>query len=116
MQQPTTITPIDVISLNECPHCGTETEFINDSDAHVLDVWLKDNYGEKLEDVATDYTETRTGFTWGHGGNYGIIDSDLLGGNGDETRAYKASTVFQFLYDDSADKTEESCGYCARFA
>ena len=116
MEQPTTITPIDVISLNECPHCGTETEFINDSDAHVLDVWLKDNYGEKLEVAATDYTETRTGFTWGHGGNYGIIDSDLLGGDGDGERERKAATVFQFLYDDSADKTEESCGYCARFA
>lgn len=116
MQQPTTITPIDVISLNECPHCGTETEFINDSDAHVLGVWLKDNYGVELEDVATGYTETRTGFTWEHGGNYGIVDSDLLGGNGDETRARKASNVFQFLYDDSADKTEEPCGYCARFA
>lgn len=116
MQQPTTITPIDVISLNECPHCGTETEFINDSDAHILNVWLKDNYSETLEVAATDYCETRTGFTWGHGGNYGIIDSDLLGGNGDGERERKASTVFQFLYDDSADKTEESCGYCARFA
>ena len=113
---PYTVTPIEVISVNECPHCGTETEFISDSDAHVLDVWLKDNYGESLEESATDYTETRTGFTWEHGGNYEIADSDLLGGNGDGERARKASTVFQFLYEDSADKSEETCGYCARFA
>ena len=34
---PYTVTPIEVITTNECPHCGTETEFISDSDAHVLD-------------------------------------------------------------------------------
>lgn len=113
---PTTITAIDIISLNECPDCGTETEFISDSDAHVLNVWMKDTYGQELEDTATDYTETRDGFTWEHGGQYAILDSDLLGGNGDDARTRAASEVFQFFFDDSADKTEERCGYCARFA
>lgn len=111
-----TITVIECTAINECPHCGTETEHISDHDAHVLNVWLKDNYGVDLEDVATGYTETRTGFTWEHGGNYGIVDENLLGGNGDGTRAYKAASVFQVIYDDAVDKTEESCGYCARYA
>ena len=111
-----TITVIECTAINECPHCGTETEHISDHDAHVLNVWLKDNYGETLEVAATDYEETRTGFTWTHGGNYGIVDSDLLGGKGDGERERRACTVFQFLYDDSVDKTEESCGYCARYA
>lgn len=115
MQQPTTITPIEVISLNECPHCGTETELIGSSDAHVLGVWLKDTYNETLEDAATDYTETRTGFTWTHGGNYEIADSDLLGGRGDGERARKAGNVFQFVYYDAADKTEQACNYCAKY-
>lgn len=113
MQQPTTITST---ATNECPHCGTETEHISNSDAHVLGVWLQDNYGQALEDVATGYCETRTGFTWEHGGNYEVADSDLLGGNGDGERAREAGNVFQFVYDDSADKTEQACGYCARYA
>ena len=111
-----TITPIEITTINECPHCGTETELIDNYDTHVLNVWLKDNYGEVLEDVATGYCETRDGFTWEHGGNYGIIDSDLLGGSGDGTREREATEVFKFLYYDSPNKTEQACGYCARHA
>ena len=110
-----TITPIEITTISECPHCGTETEFIDNYDTRILNTWLKDNYGETLEEAATDYTETSDGFTWEHGGNYGIIDSDLLGGSGDGTREREAGAVFKFLYYDSADKTEESCGYCARY-
>ena len=110
-----TITPIKITTINECPHCGTETEFIDSSDAHALNEWLQSNYSETLEVAATSYTEARDGFTWEHGGNYEIADSDLLGGSGDGTRARKASTVFQFIYYDSPDKAEESCGYCARY-
>ena len=113
---PYTITPIEVTTISECPHCGTETEFIDNYDTRILNMWLKDNYNADLEEVATGYTETRDGFTWEHGGNYGIIDSNLLGGSGDGTRERKASTVFQFLYYNSPGKSEESCGYCARFA
>ena len=40
---PYTITPIEITAINECPHCGTETEFISSSDAHALNEWLVDN-------------------------------------------------------------------------
>lgn len=113
---PNTITIIECTAINECPHCGTETEFVSDHDAHILNVWLKDNYGVDLEEAATGYTETRTGFTWEHGGNYSIVDENLLGGNGDGTREREASEVFKFAYYDDNDKTEQACGYCARYA
>lgn len=111
-----TITPIEITTTNECPHCGTEVEFVDNFDAHVLNVWLKDNYGETLEESATNYEETSSGFTWEHGGNYGIIDSDLLGGSGDGAREREAGAVFKFLYYDAPDKTEQACGYCSRYA
>lgn len=110
-----TITTIEITATNECPHCGIETELISDSDAQALDEWLQDNYGQALEDIARGYCETRSGFTWEHGGNYAKTDKGLLGGDGDGARAHKASDVFEFAYDDSADKTDWACGYCSRY-
>ena len=106
---------IEIAAISECPYCGIETELISDRDAHALDSWLKDNYGETLEDAAREYAETSTGFTWDHGGGYDIADSDLLGGTGSGERSSKAGDVFQFIYYDSDDKTGDACGECARY-
>ena len=107
---------IGIAAISECPYCGIETELVSDRDAHALDTWLKDNYGETLEDAAREYTETSTGFTWDHGGGYDIADSDLLGGTGSGERSSKAGDVFQFIYYDSDDKTGDACGECAHYA
>lgn len=48
MQQLTTIT---VTATNECPHCGTEKERITGLDAHQLNTWLKDTYGEAIAKI-----------------------------------------------------------------
>lgn len=112
MQQLTTIT---VTATNECPHCGTEKERITGLDAHQLNVWLKDNYGEAIATVATGYEQTNGGFVWEHGGNYEITENNLLGGNGDGERARAAYEVFRFVYVDAANKTSNACNYCAQY-
>lgn len=108
-------TTIISTATNECPHCGTEKEHITNLDAHQLNTWMKDTYGEDIADVATSYQPTRNGFTWEHGGNYDITDSDLLGGDGDGERDLKAREVFTFNYVDAVDKTENPCSYCAQY-
>jgi len=107
---------IEINATNECPHCGTETEAVTDMDAMQLNNWLQAHYDETLEDVANDYEETADGMTWSHGGNYSILDSDLLGGNGGGAREEKTKETFKFDFYDAVDKTENACGYCARYA
>lgn len=109
------IQTIVITATSECPYCGIESESISDRDAHALEAWLKDNYGETLEDAAREYEETGTGFTWEHGGGYDITDADLLGGTGSGERSSKAGDAFQFVYVDSDDKTGHACGECARY-
>lgn len=106
---------IIIEAISECPYCGIESESISDRDAHALDTWLQDNYGETLEDAAREYEETGTGFTWEHGGGYDVTDSDLLGGTGSGERSNKAGDTFQFVYVDSDDKTGYACGECASY-
>lgn len=106
---------IEITATSECLYCGIEIEHISDSDAHALDGWLQDNYGETLEDAAREYEETRTGFTWEHGGGYDIADSDLLGGTGSGERSSKAGDTFRFVYVDSDDKVADACGECASY-
>lgn len=110
-----TKTIITITATNECPHCGTEKERITGLDAHQLNTWLKDTYGEAIATVATGYEQTNGGFVWEHGGHYDITDSDLLGGDGDGERNLKAREVFTFNYVDAVNKTQNACKYCAQY-
>ncbi len=56
-----TTTTITITATNECPHCGTEKERITGLDAHQLNTWLKDTYGEAIATVATGYEQTNGG-------------------------------------------------------
>ena len=74
--------PLVTATVSTCISCGLCRERVDRHSAPVIIEWIRSK-GREPEDVIRGYSPARNGgFLWEHGGNYAVIDEDMLGGDG----------------------------------
>lgn len=107
---------ITLRALSECIHCGMTRAAVDDeAHAAIIQAWVSSNVGPYEEHIR-DYQDEGEGFSFAHGGNYPIVDMDLLGGTGDGlTESKFASETGMHVVYPAGSAEHISCEECSKF-
>lgn len=114
---------IFIQETTECPHCGTARSRIDAGDFWLVKEFMSDAYGmHNPREYVRAMRETPNGVTFEHGGGYGVVDEDLLGGTGDGKResvflkwayGYKGEPI-SFYRKNARSHKQSCCRECAK--
>lgn len=99
-----------------CPHCGEARSKITGEGAQIVLDWLNKE-GKDPRETITEYRACVDGFSFKHGGQYAVIDEDVLGGDGrDTTRDRFIEETGHYIRLNDGYGRSIPCKGCAKWA